>query len=123
MNDEVKHTPIPWKAKPDDHRNEIDIRSADGMALVVRFSFAGLPGSEVRARTEANAAFIVEAVNNYDRLRAVNADLLAALEAIVDAHDGVDGQTPYPDDWARIDAALMDAGAALARARGENVNA
>lgn len=81
--------------------------------------------NEGGAFDEANAALIVEAVNSYDALRALNAELAGVLERFVD----VDGHIEacgnggvYAEDCSplcsRTVSALEAAHSAIAKARG-----
>ena len=105
MNDEVKHTPeargIETGPPALDH--------PPSRTLWVRST--SIPVAEADAR---HADEFVTRWNNYDRLREVNADLLAALEAYMRGH---------PCEGGDICPTNAAAHAAIARARGENVNA
>ena len=132
MNDEVKHTPIPARIDP---RASTHIVGANGRHIASTGGYSSnLPEDRdtYSDESEANAAFIVEAVNNYDRLREVNADLLAALERYMTycetfGEEQLRAEFGPPEhegsSWAMeawLDRVLRDpARAAIARARGE----
>jgi len=76
------HTPTPWEAQPfcDDEDHAVFIIGSNLGGLVAT---APMLPSEIDAvntsRAQANAAFIVEAVNNYDAMKR----RIAALELII----------------------------------------
>lgn len=79
-----EHTPTPWALKPHEHDDWGWIRDADGnLACIARGRDDKDFDQHRRDRTDpyaANAAFIVEAVNSHDKLRADIATARKALE-------------------------------------------
>ena len=83
------HTPLPWTRHPRGMAKFI-VRGADGHFV------ADVRGaSRTDAENEANADFIIGAAAERDRLREVNAELLAALKQITFAY--LDDE----DEWIR----------------------
>lgn len=71
-----EHTPTPWKVGLRHSAQGVPVLAGRGYGYVVTRIYGH---STSDAKDEANAAFIVEAVNNYDALRARCSDLEAAL--------------------------------------------
>ena len=80
----AKHTPIPWKfvAQREYIRAKIILPPARILPDQGREGSAPSNGPWEDGEDEANAAFIVEAVNNHDRLKADRDALLEALERV-----------------------------------------
>lgn len=116
MDDEVKHTPIRLPVSVGEAHNWRGENMGRGLEII-----------DATRLTVGNALpdvrpYIVEAVNNYDRLREVNADLLAALERI--RREGlIDIDRGGVGHCAGVTFAVAESERAIARARGENVNA
>lgn len=114
---ETKHTPGPWKAN-DFRQDNIDhpataVWSADGMNFICIVRADGKTGAPSVRQAHFNARFIAEApatAAERDRLRAVNAELVAALERLTNA--------AMTRDRTNVEDALVTARAALARAKG-----
>jgi hypothetical protein len=71
-----EHTPTPWAADPDDREDmEWNIHIVEASQPHMRVCFMTSNGP-----AEANAAFIVEAVNNHETLKAENKRLRSELE-------------------------------------------
>ncbi len=74
-----RHTPEPCKVTTAGNI------SAGGRHLCTVWPPMDIPVDEGWKRRDQDTAFIAEAFNNYDRLRALNAELLALLRAVIDA--------------------------------------
>src|SRR5574343_1619375 len=95
---EVKHTPVPWRLRTRGNiGNTIEADSGkrydsldDGFRVVAMYQecCASDRCLDEQENRDANGAFIVEAVNNYESLRAKLAKATAALEACRTAHCG-----------------------------------
>lgn len=73
----IGHTPTPWRVK-----NEEAIKIADSKGdSILSIYHTHLRGRRPTNEVEANAAFIVEAVNSHAALKAHNAELEGKLEA------------------------------------------
>jgi hypothetical protein len=85
---ETKHTPGPWSAMPfwgdsiTGNKGIVIYGPIGNDKRIAEIQFTGFRGE---LEHEANAALIVEAVNAYATLKAHNAALLAALEALIDS--------------------------------------
>ena len=74
----MEHTKLPWEFIPlgcDDDRGMGYIFGADGKEISHHGVF-----DRWKQENLANASFIVEACNNYDRLKEINKELLEALK-------------------------------------------
>lgn len=80
MNTRTAHTPGPWR-----------IAKRDAAVISGPTGEIAFCGSKDLARDDANAAFIVEACNNYDRLLAERAELVTALERVRDEMEASGG--------------------------------
>ena len=81
------HTPIPWEVLPGPHAGGLPIRGADRLITEVT-------GGSSYPEMQANAAFIIRAVNNH-------AQLLAALEEIAEGSANAD-HSKHCHQWRRI---------------------
>jgi len=91
--EKAKHTETPWKA----------------IAVYGGWDGVGSSSGEIcklSLNVPANAAFIVEACNNHDRLEASNKELLAACEHLRDLVRGLAGVPKPPsggwDAWNEV---------------------
>ena len=126
-NEKPKHTPLPWVSEPvrmsgrGKHSIFRPCITADSkiIADLVWPGFSAMNAE--KEERKANAAFIVEACNNHDRLEAVNAELLAALEAWIKVESEMGYNHPCPNLSLRAryrDEAKRLTRAAIAKAKG-----
>lgn len=115
----AKHTPTPWRlSRYIGHEPKEDwpgrIIGNNGQDVFAGpFSFRALTGKTAK-EAEANAEFIVRAVNCHE-------ELLAACRAAVSAFAQADEESrPRAENWAALRAASDTARAAIARAESES---
>lgn len=84
-NKEIKRTPGKWIVNH--FINELSIYSSDKKMGIVKMIYNQFPYSE--KEVEANAEFICEAVNNYDKLKKDNAALQKALSTLTGMHSNL----------------------------------
>ena len=82
---EAKHTPTPWKAK---ERQYSIVALGKGDIEIMSTSWHGSIRSRYPLKDEslANMHFVIEAVNNYESLRAQLAIARKALEGMIDMY-------------------------------------
>lgn len=93
----MEHSKTPWvlyagKLIPEYPNKIVEVQDENGKAICKWTGFDGADQSP--AIRKANAAFIVEACNNYERLREQNKELVEALREIANDPDyncGLDG--------------------------------
>ena len=99
-----KHTPTPWVC----HSGSV---YQDGPGVWPNGELEGVPIAKMNRNTEhtapterdANAHFIVEAANAYDRLRRDNAAMLKALRGLVESPRKIEDHNPPLDPkWRRV---------------------
>lgn len=116
-----KHTPGPWQVNK---KVKTTVETcADGQGINIIADCSDVDGIRSRAEDQANAALIAQAPDllaERDRLRQVNAELVAALE---DASFLLAKIGKFPGDLPQfmgsIIRSVQDARAALAKAKGE----
>jgi hypothetical protein len=101
-----KHTPTPWRVTEHERNDE-------SIALCIHSDAMGMPicrlgGNISQINVEANAEFIVRAVNSHDKLVEAAERLLATLDAHL--------KTPHLE---RLNSQMGQFRAALAMAKGE----
>lgn len=119
-----KHTPGPWFLSP----NGRSINTAPGRDgfCVAEISDANIHFDDFPEEYRANAALIAaapETAAERDRLREVNAELLAALKELYRLHKKITDQVSCDHSvgicWCDDYAALDQAAAVIAKAKGE----
>ena len=102
MGQTAEHTALPWKVVDRKGRGMTAIMGVLASTGTYDNFLAEMHSQDTQEEAEANAAFIVEAVNNHDRLASTVSLLMEALErattAISDAHAQVEDthdQLPY----------------------------
>lgn len=75
------HTPLPW------HVNQLDGYSIHGIRGWIADVTAGTMNEVSIEEREANAKFIVEACNNYERIKAQRDELLAVMKRVLAFQD------------------------------------
>ena len=88
----VQHTPTPWARAPSTHRgrftfgeNDIQARNPDGYGVFHVVHWSGFDSADgTKTQKKANAAFIVTAVNAYERNQDTIRMLVEALEILLE---------------------------------------
>lgn len=112
MKTEPKHTPVPWVVNPPMTARVTFPRMIHAIqfheVLDERNRICMMTNS--RFEDDANAAFIVEACNNYERIKAERDELAAALKTLlIDVQDYPAWKRPcYAVDVARAALAKLD---------------
>lgn len=92
MTDEVKHTSTPWQLMIKAGRTIVSTECESGCRIVAEASGPQSGPEKEIAQQQADAAFIVEAVNAHDTLKLQVEKLRAALQYGLLSHDPCNGE-------------------------------
>lgn len=85
MSDNIQHTPVPWSVASDDHEASLiaTVGSVGRRSFGVRFEKPHEVNYEWHSGEDQDAAFIVEACNNYAALRSQLAEARECLSELL----------------------------------------